>query len=621
VAGTIVVGLLLLYGSTVGRTNASITLTGLLDCGATSGSTCIITGTTITIVSNDSGAPKSYTIDITWLSSGLGQVSQDDLLQFEIEQTPDGTLHALDITDVSHKSGTDNPGLSTGSTSRSEQPHGSQQVDRDNDAPTPTSTAVPSSTATAVPTTTATATATLSGPIATPTGTSTATPTSTAVPATATATTTATPTATAPDQPPTAVNDTVAVAEDSGANAVNVLANDVDPDGGPKLITSVTQPAHGTVAITGGGTGLTYTPNANFTNTCQLTLRQDEAAPEVFSKIVADAPPPPETFTYTLTPGGSTATVTVSVTCVDDAPVAVNDAATVDEDSGATNIDVLTNDTDLDAGPKLITSVTQPANGTVAITGGGTGLTYMPNANYYNHPCSVGLTGPDDADELFAKAPVGPLVALDTFTYTLTPGGATASVSMTVNCVDDAPVAVNDTITTDEDASSGFVNVVSNDTDVDDGPRQIASLTQGAHGSVTDNVSGTSVNYTPDPDYCNTPPGTTLDSFTYTLFPGGSVGTVTVTVNCVDDNPIAVNDSYLVPPGGSSFLPTENDLNADGGPMSIASVTQPASGSVSVDPSGQQVTFTPSGCATQTFTYTLAPGGSVGTVTVVIDCT
>ena len=47
---------------------------------------------------------------------------------------------------------------------------------------------------------------------------------------------------------------------------IDVLANDTNPDGGPKQIDSVTQPAHGTVAITGGGTGLTYQPNANYCN-------------------------------------------------------------------------------------------------------------------------------------------------------------------------------------------------------------------------------------------------------------------------------------------------------------------------------------------------------------------
>ena len=110
-----------------------------------------------------------------------------------------------------------------------------------------------------------------------------------------------------------------------------VLANDTDVDAGPITINTVTQPTNGTVAITGGGTGLTYQPNANYCNT--------------------QASGTPDTFTYTLTPGGSTATVTVTVTCVDDPPVAVNDAATVTEDAAATAIPVLANDTDVDGGP------------------------------------------------------------------------------------------------------------------------------------------------------------------------------------------------------------------------------------------------------------------------------
>ena len=78
--------------------------------------------------------------------------------------------------------------------------------------------------------------------------------------------------------------------------------------------------------------------------------------------------------------------MSVTVTCVDDTPVAVDDTATVAEDSGADAINVLANDTDVDGGTKSIASVTQPANGTVVITGGGTGLTYQPNANYCNNP-------------------------------------------------------------------------------------------------------------------------------------------------------------------------------------------------------------------------------------------
>src|SRR5690606_6532484 len=117
----------------------------------------------------------------------------------------------------------------------------------------------------------------------------------------------------------------------------------------------------GTVVITNAGADLTYQPDPDYCNDGS----------------------PFDTFTYTLN-GGSTATVSLTVTCVDDAPVAVNDAATVIEDSGANTIDVLANDTDIDGGTNTVQSVTQPANGMVAITGGGTNVSYAPNANYCN---------------------------------------------------------------------------------------------------------------------------------------------------------------------------------------------------------------------------------------------
>ena len=44
----------------------------------------------------------------------------------------------------------------------------------------------------------------------------------------------------------------------------------------------------------------------------------------------------------------------ITIAAVDDAPVAVNDSATVGEDSGASAVGVLPNDTDVDAGPKSI---------------------------------------------------------------------------------------------------------------------------------------------------------------------------------------------------------------------------------------------------------------------------
>ncbi len=139
--------------------------------------------------------------------------------------------------------------------------------------------------------------------------------------------------------------------------------------------------------VAADGADLTYQPDPNYCNT------QPGGSPD--------------TFTYTLAPGGSTATVRVTVTCVPDTPVAIDDTATVAEDSAATTIDVLANDDDPDPVGITIDRATQPTNGTVVVAAGGADLTYQPDPNY----CNTQTGG-----------------SPDTFTYTLTPGGSTATV-------------------------------------------------------------------------------------------------------------------------------------------------------------------------------------------------
>ena len=390
------------------------------------------------------------------------------------------------------------------------------------------------------------------------------------------------------DIPPTAVNDTKTVAEDSGATAIDVLANDTNPDGGPKTIASATQPAHGTVAVAPDNLTLTYTPNPGYCN--------------------SDPPASTDDFTYTLN-GGSSATVAVTVTCaVDNPPTAVNDTKTVAEDSGATAIDVLANDTNPDGGPKTIASATQPAHGTVAVAPDNLTLTYTPNPGYCNSD---------------------PPASTDDFTYTLN-GGSSATVAVTVTCaVDNPPTAVNDTKTVAEDSGATAIDVLANDTNPDGGPKTIASATQPAHGTVAVAPDNLTLTYTPNPGYCNSDPPASTDDFTYTLN-GGSSATVAVTVTCAVDNPpTAVNDTKTVAEdsGATAIDVLANDTNPDGGPKTIASATQPAHGTVAVAPDNLTLTYTPNPgycnsdppASTDDFTYTLN-GGSSATVAVTVSC-
>ena len=79
--------------------------------------------------------------------------------------------------------------------------------------------------------------------------------------------------------------------------------------------------------------------------------------------------------------------------------------------------------------------------------------------------------------------------------------------------------------------------MLANDTDADGGPKTVASVTQPANGTVVDNDTAERLTYTPDADYCNNPPGTAPDTFTYTLN-GGDTATVSVTVTCAADAPV-----------------------------------------------------------------------------------
>ncbi|MEE4236019.1 MAG: tandem-95 repeat protein, partial [Anderseniella sp.] len=111
------------------------------------------------------------------------------------------------------------------------------------------------------------------------------------------------------------------------------------------------------------------------------------------------------------------------------------------------------------------------------------------------------------------------------FTYTVSDGQGgsdTATVSVTVIAVNDAPVANDDSATTTEGAAV-TIDVLANDTDVDRDTLTIAGVAQGTNGSVVNNT--TLVTYTPKSGFTGT------DSFTYAISDGqGGSATATVTV-------------------------------------------------------------------------------------------
>jgi VCBS repeat-containing protein len=199
---------------------------------------------------------------------------------------------------------------------------------------------------------------------------------------------------------------------------------------------------------------------------------------------------------------------------VNNPPVAEGDTAATDEDNPVTVTapGVLDNDSDPDAGD-ILTMTAVDTSGTVGLVnawGTDGSFTYNPNGQFEYLQAGSSTT--------------------DSFTYTVSDGyggSDTATVTVTVNGVNDPPVAVNDDAITKKDTSV-IIDVLSNDSDPDlDDILTVDSVTQGTNGSVSHN--GSYVTYTPSASFNGT------DSFSYTVTDGnGGTDTAAVSVTVVD---------------------------------------------------------------------------------------
>lgn len=383
---------------------------------------------------------------------------------------------------------------------------------------------------------------------------------------------------------PVAVPDTFDATEDTllalpRTGAGGPAGNDTDADGGILRVVAASAATGGTVELSDAE--VRFTPAADLCG----------AGAGGFDYTVQDP-----------TGRQDRGRVTIDIICAPDEPVARDDEVSVAEDSTAAAVDVLANDSDADGDSLEPTIRIQAAHGTAAASG--TTVTYTPDADYCNTP-----PGSDP----------------DVFTYSLTPSGPSATVSVGVTCVDDTPVAVDDEFLLDEDDAATPLSVLANDTDVDGGPVSIDAVDQPTHGEVTVSGDGSGLTYLPDPDYCNTPPGSDSDSFTYTLAPGGSTATVRVSVTCVSDAAVARDDETTVVEDAAATVVDvlANDEPGDGPPPGVTDVTDPAHGTTSLVsgvvrylPDADYCNAAPD---VDTFDYTIS-GGSAATVSVRVTC-
>ncbi len=151
---------------------------------------------------------------------------------------------------------------------------------------------------------------------------------------------------------------------------------------------------------------------------------------------------------------------------------------------------------------------------------------------------------------------------------------STATVTITVNSVDDFPLAVGEQYSGDEDTPI-FGNVSTNDTLSGDGGNVWAVSTQAAHGVAVMNMNGT-FTYTPNTDFYGE------DSFTYTLTDGDgdvSTATVNITVVPVNDDPVAVPDQYSTDEDTPLVISIPgilgNDIDVDGDGLNVTFIAPP----------------------------------------------
>ncbi|MBU1201180.1 MAG: tandem-95 repeat protein [Nanoarchaeota archaeon] len=454
---------------------------------------------------------------------------------------------------------------------------------------------------------------------------------------------------TATNQNPVARNDAFTVQEDSSNNLFNVLLNDSDPNGDVLSINSFTQPAHGTLTKT--NSNLYYTPNTNYygadsftytasdgygglsTATVLITVTPVNDAPVAYpvsvftfedvskqvvfncfdvdgdyltyfvvsnpvhgtlSSVVGDkvvySPAQNfnsvDSFTYKCNDGSldsGVAAVSITVTPVNDVPVWTSNIpnANLDEDFGTVvhvgNLLSLVSDVD---GDSLSFSVVSENTAQVDCEVVGSVLKLVSVLNWNGvASCSVRVSDGNGgtADNTFA---------------------------ITVNPVDDAPVAYPVSVFTYEDVSK---QVVFNCSDVDSGSLTYFVVSKnpyhGSLGFVVDNH----VTYTPSQNYVGS------DNFTYKCndgFSNSNIASVLITVTAVDDAPVVSGIPDQTINEGQSFSTFDLDsyLTEVDGDSVVWSYSGNSALTVSINAQNVVTITTPSaywnGAETITFTAT-----------------
>jgi VCBS repeat-containing protein len=349
---------------------------------------------------------------------------------------------------------------------------------------------------------------------------------------------------------PVAVDDHVSIDEETGtysSGAASVKDNDFDFDGDA-------------LTVTGGtftGTYGTLTLNANGTYSYTLFAS---------AQALAQGENVQDSFNYTLTDndGSDTGALVFHIAGLNDAPTANPDGATADENETVL-IDVLANDEDVDNGAILTVIAASAPSGQGTATVVGNQVEFDPGSDF---------------EELAVGESEDVVISYDIEDE----HGATSSstVTVTVTGTNDGPVANPDAGSTSENATI-LVDVLANDTDVDNGAVLTVTAASAPAGQGTASVVGNQVEFDPGTDFDDLAVGESevvVVSYDIEDEHGAiASSTITILVTGTNDGPVANPDTATTGENSSATIDVlANDTDVDNGAILVVTAASAPAG-------------------------------------------
>jgi len=330
----------------------------------------------------------------------------------------------------------------------------------------------------------------------------------------------------ASNQTPTANTQSVVINEDTSSN---ITLTGTDPEGSALTYGIASNPTRGT--LTCSGPSCRYTPSSNINGS------------DSFYFYVSDG-----------SKNSRNAKVSITISAVNDLPTATAQSAiSLNEDQSKS---IYLSGSDIDRNTLTYSLYSNPSHGTATLSG--STVIYTPTAN-------------DNGS--------------DSFTFRAHDGtgySSPATISLTVNALNDVPTTSNTEVSMNEDTSKIFL-LNANDVDGDTLSTSVSMATLSGstystrYGSFT--VSGIQITYTPNANF------TGEDTFLFTVNDGISNApqnsTVTINVNAVNDAPIVENLSGSSGNGKPThFVMSATDEENDS--ITYRILTQPANGHAAI---------------------------------------